>query len=255
MLKTVCIVTFLLITTWGCVRGNPVHRHKRDEPVWTNVCGNSTKIISTSILKGKNQKLNVFTTLALNIKWFSLDLELINKTIMNHTSMNMCNCLTSTDDKFPKFDNRSKAIHRDLQIYIAIFDHLRKSPELKTGDKEVPENLLKLRELTRALLCFMEDMLNGTDHIRIATKYIKPRAMENRLKHILDGSKLDFHIKNALDSMTEYSKHFKVYIDARIDKLKRQRQKASLKKCVMKRGLKACRRRQQRKLKKMRQGQ
>lgn len=81
-----------------------------------------------------------------------------------------------------------KAIHRDLQIYIGVFNRLyelqKEENRMENEKNDILDQLKQLREKTRELLCFMEDMLNGTDSMRIRVKYISDSVMKKKVNTI-----------------------------------------------------------------------
>uniref|UniRef100_A0A1B0DMI1 Uncharacterized protein n=1 Tax=Phlebotomus papatasi TaxID=29031 RepID=A0A1B0DMI1_PHLPP len=81
-----------------------------------------------------------------------------------------------------------KAIHRDLQIYIGVFNRLyelqKDENRMENEKSDILDQLKELREKTRELLCFMEDMLNGTDSMRIRVKYISDSVMKKKVNTI-----------------------------------------------------------------------
>ncbi|XP_055681191.1 uncharacterized protein LOC129788830 isoform X2 [Lutzomyia longipalpis] len=262
MLKTACTVTFLLflLSLWGCTHGSPLRARKNQDDdrilPWMRTCGHDIeqRLNDTSIVKGKHQKISLLESSGRFIVRY---LSKLNKTIQVIEEREVMTDLGSLlINNMPSFNNRSlRATHRDLQIYIAIFDKVWRDRKLSNQGftnhkKEVLEELQKLRQETQSWLCIVEDMLNGTDHLRIKMRYLKEKVMEKKINEIIGQEKFTTYLKMSLTGIEKFAKDFQKFVKKRVKKLKdgRNKQRPRRLNCLGKNNCRSRRRKAEEKL-------
>ncbi|XP_059613769.1 uncharacterized protein LOC132259945 [Phlebotomus argentipes] len=267
MRKTVCTVVFLSIAACSlvCVRAYPtpsaLSAQSSHRAAWINICGQDRRLNTTTILKGKQQKLSLHKALNRSITHYRNNLAHISRNLWHLLRLDELGDVQPYN--FPEFHRAPKAIHQRLQIYVAVFDELHEKEKGKTQqyeeDQKAAENLKSLRICTQKLLCMMEDMFNGTDMLRMKNKmkHISVKAMREKLE-IINRDKLEKSIKRALIGIGDFSEKFQEYIEkryhtlnAQVNKRQETRLENLLKKCGGK--PKGCDPRERRKIKKLRQ--